>query len=182
MPENGAELLARIRPSLREESTWLCLRPDLLDAREAAELELEDRATADVKGKRLADKPDPEIAVLAARVQEIEAEIEATQVKVTLRAMNKDAWNALLADHPPRKGNELDAYAGYNRDAVIDEAVRLCMIDPVFDAESWPDFTAVLNPSEWQELRRLAQSVNRAVTDSPKSVLASRILARAGSD
>lgn len=31
-PQSGADILARIKPRLREERTQLCLRPDLLDA------------------------------------------------------------------------------------------------------------------------------------------------------
>lgn len=179
-PQSGAELLARIRPVKREESTYLCLRPDLLDAWEDATTELAEAQAADTTGARLSTSPSASTKKLAKRVAEIEAEIEETQAKFTLRAMSKDRWQALCDEHPPRKGNEFDQFSGYNRDAVVDAAVRECLVDPVFDDASWVQFQDVCNPSEWAELRSMVQSVNRKVVEPPKSALASQILAKRG--
>lgn len=181
-PQSGAELLARIRPVKREESTYLCLRPDLLDAWEEANTQLAASQVNDAAGARLSSKSSEATTELAERVAAIEEEIEATQVKFTMRAMSKDQWQALCDIHPPRKGNELDLFAGYNRDAVVDAAIRECLIDPVFDDASWREFIELCNPSEWNELRRLQTSVNRPVVETPKSPLASRILGRRGTD
>lgn len=181
-PVNGAELLARIKPTLAEESTEICLRPDLVDAWREANDELEAIVAAGPQG-RLGAKPAGQQEA-AERVQALEAEMEGALATFRFRALPKDEFRALCDDHPPRKGNELDLYMGYNRDAVLDEAVRLCMTDPVFDDKSWAEFVAVVNGGEWEELRRVVNSVNKGVHDAPKSVLASRILTRgaAGSE
>jgi hypothetical protein len=200
-PESGAALLARIKPRLREVSTQLCLRPDLLEDWEskseeldAANLALEAVKQADAQGARLGTGVSAETKAaaakvngLAAEVAALEAEIEATQVRFRLRALPKDKWEGLTADHPPRKDNVADLYYGANRDGVLDAAVRLCLFEPVFedcaindcehaDCGSWQQFVSVCNSSEWAELRRATNEVNGAVVDAPKSELASRIL------
>lgn len=178
-PQNAADLFARIKPTMREEGTTLCLRPDLLAAHEeATEALAEQRADDAAANQRLGQGISRKAKDLAKRVQEIEDEIEATQVRFVLRAMSNAKWRSLCDSHPPRKGNDLDAYAGYDRDAVLDAAVRLCIVDPVFDEDTWRQFLDMCNPSEWAELRGVVQSVNRAVVDAPKSVLASQTLAR----
>lgn len=180
-PQSGAELLAKIKPRLREEITQICLRPDLLDAWEEANTALSEQRVKDTTNARLSSGVSAETKRLAQKVQDLEAEIEATAIRFHFRAMPKDEWRALCDNHPPRKGNDMDLYAGYDRDAVIDSAVRKCLFDPVFDDESWAQFLAVCNPSEWNELRTTVTSVNRSVVgDAPKSVLASQILSKRG--
>lgn len=180
-PLNGAELLARIKPQMREESTQLCLRPDLLDAFEEADAELVASRAADMSGNRLSDGESTKTRKLAEKVAALEAEIDASAITFRFKAMSKDKWRALCDTFPPRAKNELDVYAGYDRDAVLDTAVRLCMVDPVFDDESWAELVKNLNPSEWTELTDTVNSANRGVVDAPKSVLASQILARRAS-
>ena len=48
---SGADLLARIKPTLREESTQICLRPDLLDAWEEANHALATSQVEDSTGR-----------------------------------------------------------------------------------------------------------------------------------
>jgi len=179
-PTNGAELLARIKPQFREESTQICLRPDLLDEFERLDAELVESRAADTAGNRLADGTSAKTRDLAEKVVALEKQIEETAIEFRFKAMSKDKWRALCDTYPPRKQNELDAYAGYDRDAVLDAAVRMCLIDPVFDDKSWGELVEALNPSEWRELTDTVNSVNRGVVDAPKSVLASLILAKRG--
>ena len=197
-PLSGADLLARIKPRLAETKTQLCLRPDLLEAWEEANDDLEKKQADDQASQRLASGSSSSSAArkLAQKVQQIEAEIEASAVWFRFRAMPKDEWQALCAEYPPRKGDQFDVFAGYNRDAVVDAMVRVCMIDPIFidcprspedecthdDCGSWQAFLKVCNPSEWNNLRDTVQRVNQGVVDAPKSELASRILRRRASD
>lgn len=186
-PVSGADLLKRIRPSLAEESTEICLRPDLVEQWSALNEELQAAvamagtvSTAGKQGSRPGTQPKGH-AELAERVQALEEEIQRHSVVFRFRALTKDAWRALCDDHPPRKDNQVDQYTGYDRDAVLDEAVRESLIDPVFDAASWSEFLEVISAGEWDELRRVTNSVNKGVVEPPKSVLASRILARPNS-
>lgn len=191
-PQSGAALLARIRPRMRETTTQLCLRPDLLEAWEDAVQELALEKETGGGQARLASGVSKKVAKLADEVARLEQEIDDTAVVFRLRAVSKDKWQELLADNPPRKDNQVDQFYGGNRDAVLDAAVRLCMFDPVFedcevepddegnpcpheDCGSWQQFIAVCNTSEWKELRNAVNSVNGAVVDPPKSELASLI-------
>jgi len=177
-PQSGADILARIKPRLREESTQICLRPDLLDAWEEANEELMASQQEDIAARRLASGTSEGTRLLAEKVQQIEAEIEENALRVTFRAIPKDEWTLLCEQYPPRIGNEIDAIVGYDRDGVADASVRACMVDPVFDDASWAEFVKVCNPGEWNELKNVAAQVNRAVTSVPKSAWAERALSK----
>lgn len=177
-PQNGAELLARIKPQLRVESCQIVLRPDLIEEWEQADAELGRAKTADAVSKRLASGESETTRELAKKVQKLEAKLLKHSVTFTFQAIPKDAYRALCEQHPPRKKNDLDSMVGMNRDEVADSLVRLCLIDPVFDDVSWAEFLKVCNPSEWAELRHTAETVNRSVVDVPKSLLASQVLGR----
>lgn len=186
-PVSGADLLKRIRPTLAEESHQVCLRPDLIEAWEEANGQLQElvakaaRTEAGQQGARLSQKPNTAQVKAAKAVQDIEAELDASSPWFRFRALPKDVFRALCDDHPPRRDNQVDQMTGYNRDMVLDEMVRASLIDPVFDDESWAELTATLASGEWDELRKVSNHVNRGVVEPPKSVLASRILARPNS-
>lgn len=183
-PQNGAELLARIRPVLAIKSVDICLRPDLITAWEDAGDALVEAQAEDSTGGegRMADRkgPSPKTRRAAKKVQDLETEIKANAITFTFRALPKDKWRELCEQHPPRKGNNIDQYLGHDKNAVEDAAIRLCMIDPVFDDAAWGEFLAVCNPGEWGELREAVREVNGSVTNLPKSQLASQILAKRG--
>lgn len=180
-PLSGADLLARIKPTLREEATQICLRPDLLDKWEDANTALAELQASEAAGSaRLGTGVSSAVKRAAEAVREVEQEIESSSITFRFRAMSKDQYRALCDRHAPRKGNELDQFTGYDRDAVSDALVRECLYDPVFDDASWAAFLEVCNPSEWAELRNTAQSANRGSVDLPKSSLASAVLDRPG--
>lgn len=180
-PQSGADLLARIKPRAKEVTTELCMRPDLIEAHESAQEELAQSRMDDAGSGRLAGgAASAKTKKLAERVQQIEAEIAENAIVFKMRAMPQDKWRSLCDNHPPRKNNDMDYMRGYNADAVIDAGVRVCLYDPVFDDASWAEFMAVVNPSEWQELRTCFNLANQAVVDAPKSELASQILAKRG--
>lgn len=180
-PLSGADLLARIKPTLREESTQICLRPDLLNAWEDANTALAEVQTREAQANaRLGTGASTAVKKAAEAVRAIESEIEQHAITFRFRAVSKDKYRALCDRHAPRKGNELDQFTGYDRDAVADALVRECLFDPVFDDASWAQFLEVCNPSEWAELRKTAQEANRGSVDLPKSSLASEVLDRPG--
>jgi hypothetical protein len=174
-PISGAELLKKIQPRLQEEATEICLRPDLVEQWEEAQEALQAAVADGLKPSRLASKPTGQKKA-AEKVKALEAEIEAASAVFRFRALPKDRWQALCDEHPPRPGDQMDAVLGFNRVAVIDDAVRLSLIDPVFDDESWAQFVDVIGGGEWEELRRAANQVNRGVVEAGKSELASRVL------
>lgn len=190
---SGADILARIKPQLREESTQIVMGSPLLAEWETMQEKLLESRAKDMEGNRLADGESQRTRDLAAKIVELEDQMQAMAVDVTFRAMSKDKWRALCDNNPPRANDQLDAFAGYNRDAVLDQSVRICMVQPVFtdcatqgcehtDCGSWQHFESVLSAGEWQELKDTVNTANRGVVDAPKSALASRILARRATD
>jgi len=192
MSTSGKDILARIKPVLRTESTTICLRPDLLDEHDILAQEL---ASLTVTGKRLAGGPGStaEKREIAEKIASLEDQIEAVQVTFKFEALPIHKYRAIADSNPPRRGDEIDQMVGYNRDAVLDRMVRASMLEPSFDdceedgcshgdCGTWQQFVRVCNPGEWQELRNTVNSVNRGVVESPKSALASRILAKPASD
>lgn len=201
-PQSGADLMARIKPVRRRVTTEICLRPDLLDEWQAANEELSEKVQADAaeigrrrlgSGSSQSDPDDeslsPAARKIATRIQKLEGEISETSMVFTFEAMSKDAYQERCDQHPPRKGNQIDLITGYDRDAVLDACVRECLIDPVFEdctekgcthreCGTWQAFIAVCNPSEWAEMRERVSEVNGRSEGSPKSELASRVLAK----
>lgn len=198
MSENnptGAELLAQIKPRLREKGTGICLRPDLLDEWEDEDQKLTEMRAKDQANPRLAAGVSAATKKQAQKVRELEEQIDATELRFVFRALPKDQYQALKDANPPRPDDQVDLFAGYNRVAVGDASVRRSLISPVFedctqgtpeepcphtDCGSWQQFLAVCNTSEWDELRRTADEVNGAVLSAPKSRLASQILDKGG--
>lgn len=200
-PPSGADLLKSIQPRRRTASTQVCLRSDLVRAFHEADAELVRlKAAASGNANRMTPggaAESEEVRAQAKRVRKIEEQIVASQVTFEFQAMNRDEWSALTADHPPRKGNQIDHVVGYDRDAVLNAMVRHCLVSPVFedctveeeagepcpheDCGSWQQLVNVINPSEWAELRDTANEANQGVVDAPKSVLASQILDRRAS-
>lgn len=199
MAERGADILARINPKLLEESCEIVMNNELHEQWEAAQQALLESQEQDAAGgERLATrgKESETTRELAEKVVAIEEQMVAAGFKVTFRQMHKDKWRALCDNHPAREGDILDAHAGYNRDAVLDNAVRLCMIDPIFerctkdtrdqlcdhtDCGSWEQFTTFIPPGQWELLKDTVNAANVGVVDLPKSELASRILRRRAS-
>jgi hypothetical protein len=186
-PRSGAELLARIKPQRRERKCGITLRPDLLEAWEDAEDDLQ-KAEDEWKRKReagvgrAADRRPPELVELAERVESLQQQIEDTRLIVTFKAMNKPEWQALIEKFPPRADNLPDQISGYDREAVKEALVRECLIEPVFDDASWAELLDVINPVEWETLAQTAYEANSGVIEAPKSVLADTVLSSRAPD
>jgi hypothetical protein len=172
------EILTARKP--REVSTQLVLDNELLDEWQNAQDDL--AALEDTGGSlRLAGGTKKTSIQQAELIQSIEDRIEASAVKFTFRQTDPDTYQAICDARPPRDGNYLDLHAGYNRDAVLDECVAVCLVEPQMSREELAEFRKTLNPSEWKELRDTVDQVNGRVSQAPKSVLASRILSGRGS-
>ena len=180
--EDGRALLARIKPTKRRVTTFLCLNPELLERWQEEAGKLEEMRAKDITGNttgRLSDR----VAKVSAKtkkqaqvVADIEAEIEAKQVRFVLEPISRPEFKAIVAVHPPRKDNVLDMHVGYDRDAVGDELVRACIVSPVFDDQSWAELVELLAISEWDELKERAQEANGKVVEPPKSQMAATLL------
>lgn len=145
--ETGADILGRIRPSRRVESTTVCLNAKLIRDFEDADAELlrlmgaaQGNSNRLNPGKSAADavdeaeqSADPALRAQARKVRSIEQAIVDAQVEFTFTAMNKDEYAELCAMYPPRRNNQLDQIVGYHRDEVIDAMVRASLTSPTFE-------------------------------------------------
>ncbi len=186
-PQRGADILKRMRPVLREIRHEMCLRPDLVEKHEQLEGELLE-LSAKAGGDRLASGYNEAQRAKAQEIVDLEAEIQECCAWFTFRQLERPAWQAILDNNPPRLEHQLDLFAGYNRDGVLDTAIHDCLVDPVFDdcevqgcthdeCGSYQQWAKHTPPSEWAALRNLVNEINGGVTESPKSELASLILA-----
>lgn len=205
-PRNGAELLKAIEPQLAEVRTKICLRPDLVEEYNTAHDELDDlktegdrlrRQAEGSRGGRLASsKSAAEVEneqaqrKAAEKVRRIEQRMAKYEVEFVFHGMPKDQWRDLVDSNPPREGNQVDLFTGYNRAAVLDGAVRPSLVDPEFDdcetkdcehddCFSWQYLMRLLNAGQWDRMRDAASNANTGVAEVPKSQTASDILQKA---
>ena len=183
---NGDELLAMIDPQLPEDSVQVCLRRDLLEARDKAENDLISAKAAVLDGRRMnpvGGHNTAEIQELAEEVQRLEQEIDEKSPWFRFRAIDSDKFEALAAEHPPREDNRLDLMRGYDYESLSKALVRKCLIDPVFSDEGWAKLRAACPIGEWSALRDAVMELNgQKVIVPPKSLLASQVLTSRGSD
>lgn len=195
-PQNGAEILARIKPRLMEDWVGICLRPDLIAAFEEADAALVASRRADVdrfaqelkKPTRVgavpkAPTPSAETKRNQKKVDAILAEIGDSEVKFHFRARTKDEFRELCDAHEPREGNLYDFQVGYNRTAVSDDLVYACLFDPVFETctedhqhfdpatgdgcGTWQHVLLVIGAGQWQRLTDLVNKINQSVVQEP---------------
>lgn len=208
-PRNGAELLKSVQPKLARDTANICLRPDLLNEYNQAVIELDrlrdegERLAKEAggsKGGRLASAKTPDQVEneqaqrkQAEKVRGIEDRMAKFEVPFEFEAMDKDKWRDLCDSNPPREGNQIDLYTGYNRDVVLDEAVRPSLMDPEFDdcddngcehadCYTWQYLVRLLNFGQWNRMRDTAERVNNGVAEVPKSKTASDILSRVAAE
>lgn len=191
-PRSGADILAEIKPTIREGVAHVCMRPDLIDEWEKANEELM-RAQSESPGQgRLANGTTAATKKLAQNVRDLEDQIEAADVAFRFRKISKTRHSEICDENPPRDGNLPDWQVGYNREAVDNQVVYESLVDPVFamcakkgckhdGCGTWEALLKVLGPGEWSEMAAVVRDINGAVSTTPKSVLASAILDRPAS-
>lgn len=169
MPESGAEILARIKPKLMEDWVGICLRPDLVADFEEADSELGQAKVEDAKRPPRAGSSGASAKTkqLERRVRKLKADIAKSEIRFVFRGLPRDQFRALCDEHPPRDGDQYDAYVGYNRTAVSDAMVQRCLVAPDFDDDSWAELLDVIGAGQWLLMQKTAEHVNGAVIQEP---------------
>lgn len=198
----GATFLSRRRAQpKRVEKMQLCVARDLVEQHEEWAVQLSDMGAGN--GERLAVAFSEEQRELAQKITELEAEIEANSLWFTFERLDRDRWQAIVDDNPPRQDHFIDLAVEFNRDGVLDDVIHESLIDPVFpdctgtrvnpetqqrepcthdDCGTYQEWAKHTPRSEWQDIRNLVNMLNSEVVENPKSELASRILATPGAD
>lgn len=89
--------------------------------------------------------------------------------KVVLEGISERTVQRLRDDHPPRKGNDLDERAGYNREEFASALVRACLVEPEVTDEQWEEFVEEASAGRMQTLFEHATEVTGEEVDLPKS-------------
>jgi hypothetical protein len=172
--KNFTEMLAEAK--LPERTVEICLRADLVAEHEEAERDLEQAEKS--TSTSLAGNGT---GALIERIDALEAEMREASYTFVLRAAKRPAWRALIAGHPPRKGddgetNKADAQWGFNLDTFYPAIVRACLVDPeLTDAEFEVLLDEKLTDSQFSELATAAFNLNAGAIDIPFSLAASRM-------
>jgi len=150
-------------------SVSICGRADLIADHSRLEVDLF-TARADA-GDVLADK-----AVSAAKraVEEIEAEIEASEKEFTFQGIGHREWQNLRTKFPPSAKQQRE---GLDRDLdrFAPAAIAASSLDPKISVEQAENMMRVLPTGEYEKLFEATLQANGQVVGSPKSVLAAFI-------
>jgi hypothetical protein len=160
-----------------ERTVRLCLRGDLQVAWDEAKAEF-DRLSADNLAGRLTDGAARRKAAEA--MAAVETQMRDATVEFRLRALPRQQWRKLMAEHPYRTGEDgkvLTADAmGVNSETFFDALIRVCVVDPQLSDDEWSRLDEVLSDRQFDELANAAWGINRNTVDVPFSSAASRTL------
>ncbi|MFC5744832.1 hypothetical protein [Actinomadura rugatobispora] len=160
---------------LPEGSVPLCLRGDLQRRHEDLERELQDAQEADRQGSSLAD--GGKARKVAEEIQQIEREMREHTHPFAFRALPSREYRDLVAEHPPRKDDQMDALYGVNMHTFPHTLISKCCIDPPMTVEQVADLCDVLTDGQQMDLFLCPAQLNRERVDIPKSAAASAVLA-----
>jgi len=130
-----------------------------LDGSLQAEWEAAEAALAEERQLKLVDaRLNSTVRAKAEAVREIEEKARARSVTFLLRGMPRHVWDAFVAEHPEREGNELDKAYGYNTETIFDAVLAhklpvgiTAEVPPTIVSVTKQDGTPVeFSPAEWQ--------------------------------
>lgn len=136
------------------------------------------------KGPARVGDDDP-VAVAAQEHDDFVTEATERAEKVTVQALPRRKFRDLVAKHPPREGNEVDAKFGFNTDTFgddlmpfvdDDEASIRTIIAPEFANKAATErFLDDLSDGHFSQLYMAAIRKNREGSDAPKANLSSQL-------
>lgn len=149
------QLLSEAQRAVR--TVDVCTRADLVDEAERLEARIE-RAKASA-GDSLAGAPD--VSDLDARLAELKEEMADASITFKIRGLAERKYTQLIAQHPPRAGNDGDKAMGFHVDDVVEQLIRLGTEEPKLDLDDWTLLLEdVLNKATYAQLTNAAWAVN----------------------
>lgn len=140
-----------------------------------------EKAARDLTPRRLGDGPTEDanspVSVAAESFNEFMDAANERAVKVTLTALRRKAFRALLNEHPPRtvQGDEVpethpdDIDAGFNTETFGDALVPACMSEEFGTLEQRVEFVDNISDGDFAKLYNAALSLNKALGPDPKA-------------
>lgn len=103
-------------------------------------------------------------------------EIENEATVIVLHSLGRRAWRSLVAEHPPRDGNDADRAVGLNEETFPDALVPISILSPTFDTPAdRDDFLDSLSSADFDALYLTAFALNRGQVADPKASLVSEL-------
>lgn len=119
------------------------------------------------------DEADPELAADArakqARYDAFVDEAAERATEVRLRAMRGKAFRALMAEHPPRDGNDMDAQYGVNTETFPLPLLVECLESPELTPSARQEFIEDLADGDYELWWVTAYWLNRGQGGDPKA-------------
>lgn len=117
----------------------------------------------------------PESVEIRAEYDALKAEADETALDLSLFALGRKVWRALVAEHPPRKDNDSDEAMGVNEEAFKDALVPLALQYPdeheKFGQEQISEAQLDrLSDIDFDRLYYSAFALNRAPASTPKAL------------
>lgn len=169
--QNPKAVLAKAR--LPERSVSLCVRGDLVAQLQDLQRQLVD---AERDQETAGSLDGGQAVVLAGQIEALRDEMAEHMLDLTVRALPRRKWDALVAQHPAQEGNDAHRTLGMNPDTFFDALLRISVL-PALDDDDWAQLEETLSTGQWQELNNTAWLVNQRDVSVPFSQRASRILA-----
>ena len=161
----------------------LCTDLSLASEHEAAQRRLaESRQTRD-------DRENSPEAAIAREITDLEAAMAASTLVFTLAALPRKRYAEILAEHPPREGDDTSGAFGLNVstgiDAILTEpGVIVAVAEKVsgapadFDPADWPALADEMSNSQWEQFAQAAITLNQGRVVAPFSPVASALTRR----
>jgi hypothetical protein len=164
---------------LPERTVELCLRGDLQSAWEHAERQL--AAAQRTAGDSLGGDT-PEIEALAARMEDLRAQMAAATVEFTFRALTPRRWAQLLTEHPVGDdAPDRDRMLGINCDTLFPALLIESCAAPAMGQARWDKLLDRITDAQYARLTNTVWMLNRGEIEVPFSRDASRIHAASAS-
>ncbi|MDF5758621.1 hypothetical protein [Spongiactinospora sp. TRM90649] len=164
------EILAAYRPP--ERTLPLCLRSDLQAVWEQLERDFY-AAEADPGDDVLPSGVSAHAAKIAAEMEQVRADMQASMTVFALRAVPRPRWHELVEQH------RADT-AEVDEDAFGAATVAACCVSPQMTVEQAGRLQATLTDGQWEELTTAVVRLNRTATAVPYSAAVAARAALAG--
>lgn len=172
-------LLAQARRP--EKTVSLCLRGDL-----QAEFERLDVEHAKAVSSATDSLAGNGALAIAQEMEALRDQMAESTLTVTLRALPRAEYSALVLAHPERRDEAGDPFPvdrdnGFNVETFYPALIRACVVDPELTETQWSTLLdETLSDRQFDELAYAAVGVNRGPVSVPFSPAASRTLRTSG--
>lgn len=164
-----------------ETTVEFCLDGELFSRYEELNADLTEARKRSLADNRLNSEP----AIIAKKLVEVAEQMRAESATFTLRGMPRKDWAKLIAENPPREGNQADKDYGANAEAIMAAAIPACIVSVKKDGETvefdpatdWDALAEEMTDAQYDAFVIKTQSVNRGRQEVPFSQAAYKLTA-----